>query len=67
EFKYLGSYFVEDGEMDREIETRGHSAKAVSYQIAPLLRHPRVKMKTKPGYLTVVLIEPLLSRVEHGL
>ena len=47
EFKYLGSMFTENGKLDREIETRCQKANAVSYQLAPLLKHPSISTSTK--------------------
>jgi hypothetical protein len=42
EFKYLGSMFAENGRFDREIETICQKANAVTYQLSPLLLHPKI-------------------------
>ena len=41
EFTYLGSMFTENGKLDREIEIRYQKINAVSYQLAPLQKHPQ--------------------------
>ncbi|KAI0231143.1 Serine/threonine-protein phosphatase 4 catalytic subunit [Lamellibrachia satsuma] len=47
EFKYLGIIFTEDGRFNREVETRVQKANNVSYQLAPLLKHPNIHIETK--------------------
>ena len=47
EFRYLGSIFTEDGRLNREIETTVQKANSVSYQLAPLLRHPNIPIEIK--------------------
>lgn len=47
EFKYLGSIFTDDGKMDSEIENRCQKANAVTYQLAPLLKHKGINMNIK--------------------
>ncbi|XP_066302908.1 uncharacterized protein [Branchiostoma lanceolatum] len=59
EFKYLGSIFTEDGKMVREIETRIQKANSVSYQLAPLLKHPSIPMDTKAKLINTVFIPTL--------
>ena len=46
-FKYLGSIFTEDGHLNRGIKTRVQKANSVSYQRAPLLRHPNIPIEIK--------------------
>ena len=60
EFKYLGSMFTENGKLYREIETRCQKANAVSYQLAPLLKHPRISTSTK-AKLTNATFLPMLT------
>ncbi|BFZ02435.1 hypothetical protein BsWGS_05474 [Bradybaena similaris] len=59
EFKYLGSIFLEDGKMDREIETRCQKANIVTYQLSPLLKHPVISMKTKRQLINSIFIPTL--------
>ena len=59
EFKYLGSIFTEDGRLDREIETRCQKANAVSYQLAPLLRHDHIPMTTKAKLINSIFLPTL--------
>lgn len=59
EFKYLGSYFTEDGKFDREIEARIQKANAVTYQLSPLLRHPSISMNTKLQLIRSIFIPTL--------
>ena len=59
EFKYLGSIFTEDGRLNREIETRVQKANSVSYQLAPLLRHPNIPMETKAKLINSIFIPTL--------
>ena len=59
EFKYLGSLFTEDGKLDREIETRCQKANAVSYQLAPLLKHPSIPMSTKAKLINAIFVPTL--------
>ena len=59
DFKYLGSVFSEDGKLDREIETRCQKANAVSYQLAPLLRHPSIPMCIKAQLISTVFVPTL--------
>ena len=47
DFKYLGSIFTEDGHHNREIETGVQKANSISYQLAPLLRHPNIPINIK--------------------
>ena len=47
EFKYLGSISTKDGCLNREIETRVQKVTSVSYQLAPLLRHPNIPIEIK--------------------
>ena len=59
DFKYLGSIFSQDGRLDREIETRCQKANAVSYQLAPLLKHPDIPMPTKAQLINTTFIPTL--------
>ena len=59
EFKYLGSIFSEDGRLNREIETRIQKANSVSYQLAPLLKHPNIPMETKAKLINSIFIPTL--------
>ena len=43
----FGRIFTEDGRMNREIENRIQKANNVTYQLAPLLKHSDIPMKTK--------------------
>ena len=58
EFKYLGSIFTEDGRMNREIENRIQKANNVSYQLAPLLKHPDIPMETKSKIINFISLRP---------
>ena len=59
EFKYLGSIFTEDGKFNREIETRIQKANNVSYQLAPLLKHPSIPIETKAKLINSIFIPTL--------
>ena len=59
EFKYLGSIFTENGKLDREIETRCQKANAVSYQLAPLLKHPSISTSTKVKLINAIFLPTL--------
>ena len=59
EFKYLGSVFTEDGRIDREIETRCQKANAVSYQLAPLLKHPSIPINVKAKLINAIFLPTL--------
>ena len=59
EFKYLGSVFTEDGRIDREIETRCQKANAVSYQLAPLLKHPSIPINVKAKLINPIFLPTL--------
>ncbi|XP_076059484.1 uncharacterized protein LOC143036121 [Oratosquilla oratoria] len=59
EFKYLGSIFTEDGRLNREIETRVQKANSVSYQLAPLLKHPNIPIETKAKLINSIFIPTL--------
>ena len=59
EFKYLGSIFMENGKLDREIESRCQKANAVSYQLAPLLKHPNIPMNTKAKLINAIFLPTL--------
>ena len=59
EFKYLGSMFTENGKLDREIETRCQKANAVSYQLAPLLKHPSISTSTKAKLINAIFLPTL--------
>ena len=59
EFKYLGNTFTEGGKLDREVETRCQKANAVSYQLAPLLRHPNIPMCTKAKLINAIFLPTL--------
>ncbi|XP_076464091.1 uncharacterized protein LOC143296164 [Babylonia areolata] len=59
EFKYLGSIFTESGKLDREIETRCQKASAVSYQLAPLLKHASIPMSTKAKLINAIYLPTL--------
>ncbi|XP_076058577.1 uncharacterized protein LOC143035594 [Oratosquilla oratoria] len=56
EFKYLGSIFTEDGRLNREIKTKVQKANSVSYQLAPLLKHPNIPIETKAKLINSIFI-----------
>ena len=49
EFKYPGSVFTEDGRIDR----------AVSYQLAPLLKHPSIPINVKAKLINAIFLPTL--------
>ena len=51
--------FSEDGRLDREIETRCQKANAVSYQLAPLLRHKNIPVSTKAKLISAIFLPTL--------
>ena len=55
EFEYL-SIFTEDMKMDREIETRVQKANHVLYQLAPLLQHRAIDIKTKRQLISAIFV-----------
>ena len=59
EFKYLGSIFTEDGRMNREIENRIQKANNVSYQLAPILKHPNIPMEIKNKVINSIFVPTL--------
>ena len=59
EFKYLGSLFTENGQMDREIEIRCQNTNAVSYQLAPLLRHKNIPVSIITKLINTIFIPTL--------
>ena len=59
-FKYLGSIFTEDRHLNREIKTRVQKANSVSYQLAPLLRHPNIPIEIK-AKLIESIFKPTLT------
>ena len=59
EFKYLGSMFTENGKLDREREIRCQKANAVSYQLAPLLKHPNISTSTKAILINGIFLPTL--------
>ena len=59
EFTYLGSMFTENGKLDREIEIRCQKANAVSYQLAPLLKHPSISTSTKAKLINAIFVPTL--------
>jgi hypothetical protein len=59
EFKYLGSIFTESGRLDREIETRCQKANVVTYQLSPLLLHPKIKMEVKKQMINTIFMPTL--------
>jgi len=59
EFKYLGSIFSADGRLNREIETRVQKANSVTYQLAPLLKHPYIPTETKARLIDSIFIPTL--------
>ncbi|XP_076037601.1 uncharacterized protein LOC143023033 [Oratosquilla oratoria] len=59
ESKYLGSIFIEDGRLNRKIETRIQKANSVSYQLAPLLKHPNIPIETKAKLINFIFIPTL--------
>ena len=64
EFKYLGSMFIENGKLDREIEIRRQKAKAVNYQLAPLLKHPTISTSTKAKLINAIFLPTLTYRCQ---
>lgn len=59
EFKYLGSFFTEDGRCDREIETRIQQANKATFQLSPILKHPAIKIEIKRNIINAVFIPTL--------
>jgi hypothetical protein len=59
EYKYLGSVFTQDGKFDREIEVRIQKANVISYQLAPLLKHRHIPIKTKQQLINCIFIPTL--------
>ena len=59
EFKYLGSMFTENGKLAREIETRCQKANAVSYQLAPVLKHSSISTSTKAKLINAIFLPTL--------
>ncbi len=59
EFKYLGSIFTEDGKLDRDIETRCQKANAITYQLTPLLKHPKICLSAKAKLINTIFIPTL--------
>ena len=59
EFKYLGSLFTKDGRMNREIENRIQKANKVSYQLAPLLKHPSIPIETESKIINSIFVPTL--------
>ncbi|XP_076065021.1 uncharacterized protein LOC143039055 [Oratosquilla oratoria] len=55
EFKYL----TEDEHLNREIETKVQKANSVSYQLAPLLKHPNIPFETKAKLINSIFISTL--------
>ena len=51
--------FTENGKLDREIETRCQKANAVSYQLAPLLKHPSISISTKAKLINAIFLPTL--------
>ena len=51
--------FTENGKLDREIETRCQKANAVSYQLAPLLKHPSISTSTKAKLINAIFLPTL--------
>ena len=59
EFKYLGSMFTEDGQMNREIESGIQKANNVRYQLAPLLKYPDIQIETKRKIINSIFVPSL--------
>jgi hypothetical protein len=59
EFKYLGSIYAENARFDREIETRCQKANAVTYQLSPLLLHPKIKLEVKRQLIQSIFLSTL--------
>ena len=59
EFKYVGSMITENGKLDREIEARCKKANSVSYQLAPLLKHPSISTSTKVKLINAIFLPTL--------
>ena len=64
EFKYLGNMFTENGKLDREIETRCQKANVVSYQLAPLLKHPSISTSTKAKLINAIFLRTLTYKCQ---
>jgi hypothetical protein len=58
-FKYLGSVFAENGRLDREIGTRCQKTNAVTYQLSPLLLHPKIKLEVKRQLIQSIFLSKL--------
>ena len=43
----MAAFFSENGRLDREIETWCQKANTMTYQLSPLLLHPKIKMEIK--------------------
>ena len=64
EFKYFGSIFTEDGQMNREIENWIQKANNVSYWLAPLLKHPNIPMETKSKIINSIFVPILIYQCQ---
>ena len=59
EFKYLGSLFTEDGQLNRELETRCQKANNVTFMIGPILSHKAVPMAAKRSIINAIFTPTL--------
>ena len=56
--------FTKNGKLDREIETRCQKANAVSYQLAPLLKHPSISTSTKAKLINAIFLPMLIYQCQ---
>ena len=56
---HFGFFIAKNSRIDREIETRCQKANAVSYQLAPLLKHPSIPINVKAKLINAIFLPTL--------